>query len=94
MNTPDLSSNPLPSRGITLKAQKPDLFYGERSKLKTWILQFNRLFYIKGQIENKDKVVLASTYIKGDAKKWVLLIIRRYIDDGITDAGNAALVES
>jgi hypothetical protein len=35
MNTPDLSSNPLPSRGMTLKAQKPDLFYRDRSKLKT-----------------------------------------------------------
>jgi hypothetical protein len=69
MNTPDSSSNPLPSRGITLKAQKPNLFYRERSKLKTWILQFNRLFHIKGQIKNKDKVVLASTYIKGNAEK-------------------------
>jgi hypothetical protein len=69
INTPDSSSNPLPSRGITLKAQKPDLFYRERSKLETWILQFDRLFYIKGQIKNKDKVVLASTYIKGNAEK-------------------------
>jgi hypothetical protein len=79
---------------MTLKAQKPDLFYGERSKLKTWILQFDCLFHIEGQIENEDKVVLASTYMKGDAEKWVLLIIRRYMDDGITDAGNAALVKS
>jgi hypothetical protein len=69
MNTPDSSSNPPSSRGMTLKAQKPDLFYGERTKLKTWILQFDRLFHIEGQIENEDKVVLASTYIKGDAKK-------------------------
>jgi hypothetical protein len=69
MNTLDSSSNLLPSQGMTLKAQKPDLFYGERSKLETWILQFDRLFYIEGQIENKDKVVLASTYMKGDAEK-------------------------
>jgi hypothetical protein len=75
MNTPDSSSNSLPSRGMTLKAQKPDLFYGDRSKLETWILQFDRLFYIEGQIENEDKVVLASTYMKGDAEKWVILII-------------------
>jgi hypothetical protein len=94
MNTPDSSSNPLPSRGMTLKAQKPDLFYGERSKLETWILQFDRLFHIEGQIENEDKVVLASTYMKGDAEKWVIPIIRRYMDDAITDAGNAILVES
>jgi hypothetical protein len=54
---------------MTLKAQKPDLFYGERTKLKTWILQFDRLFHIEGQIENEDKVVLASTYMKGNAEK-------------------------
>jgi hypothetical protein len=32
--------------------------------------------------------------MKGDAEKWVILIIRRYMDDAITDAGNAMLVES
>jgi hypothetical protein len=32
--------------------------------------------------------------MRGDAEKWVLPIIRQYIDDKIEDARNAALVES
>jgi hypothetical protein len=45
-------------------------------------------------VDDSDKVVLASTYMKGDAEKWVILIIRRYMDDTIVDAGNTTLVES
>ena len=45
------------------------------------------------KIENDDKVILATTYIKGDAKKWVLPIIWKYIDDDITDKDNTNLVE-
>jgi hypothetical protein len=57
-------------RGNAIKVQKPNLFYGERAKLETWILQFNRLFHIEGdKVDNSNKVVLASTYMKGDAEK-------------------------
>jgi hypothetical protein len=31
--------------------------------------------------------------MKGPAEKWVLPIIRKYIDNSIMDAGNTALVE-
>jgi hypothetical protein len=79
----------------TLKAQKPDNFYGDRNKLENWILQFDRLFHIEGdKIDDDDKVILVSTYMKGDAEKWVLPILKTYMDDNINDAGNTALVES
>jgi hypothetical protein len=45
-------------------------------------------------VDDSDKVVLASTYMKGDAEKWVIPIIRQYMDDTIADAGNTTLVES
>jgi hypothetical protein len=32
--------------------------------------------------------------MKGDAEKWVILIIRRYMDDTIADVGNTILVEN
>jgi hypothetical protein len=35
MDTPEPSYS---YRGNTIKVQKPDLFYGERAKLETWIL--------------------------------------------------------
>jgi hypothetical protein len=72
----------------------PDLFYRDRSKLEDWILQFNRHFHIKGdKIKSADKVILVSTFMKGPAEKWVLPIIRKYMDNSIIDAGNTALVE-
>jgi len=36
---------------------------------------------------------LATTYLKGDAEKWSIPIIRRYMDNSIRDADNVALVE-
>jgi hypothetical protein len=77
-----------------LKVRMPDLFYRDCSKLEDWILQFNRHFYIKGdKIKSADKVVLVLTFIKEPAKKWVLPIIRKYMDNSIIDAGNTALVK-
>jgi len=53
-----------------LRLRQPDTFSGERDKLETWIMQFDRHFYIEGSnIVDKDKVTLASTFMKGDAKK-------------------------
>jgi hypothetical protein len=77
-----------------LKVKMPDLFYGDRSKLEDWILQFNRHFHIEGdKIKDVDKVILVSTYIKGPAEKWVLPIIQKYMDPNSYDAGNTVLVE-
>jgi hypothetical protein len=77
-----------------LKVKMPDLFYGDRSKLEDWILQFDRHFHIEGdKIEDVDKVILVSTYMKGPAEKWVLPIIRKYMDPNSHDAGNTVLVE-
>jgi hypothetical protein len=92
MDTPETSNGSHSHGG--LKVRMPDLFYGDRSKLEDWILQFDRHFHIEGdKIESADKVVLVSTFMKGPAEKWVLPIIRKYMDDSIMDAGNTALVE-
>jgi hypothetical protein len=68
MDTPKTSNSSYSHGG--LKIRMPDLFYGDRSKLEDWILQFDRYFYIKGdKIELADKVVLVLTFIKGPAEK-------------------------
>lgn len=78
-----------------LQVNKPGLYYGDRNKLESWILQFDRHFHVEGnRIEEADKVVLATTYMRGDAEKWVTPIIRKYMDDAIVDASNTALVEN
>jgi hypothetical protein len=37
--------------------------------------------------------MLATSYFQGNAEKWANLIIRWYMDDTITNANNASLVE-
>jgi hypothetical protein len=73
---------------------KPELYYGDRAKLETWILQFDRYFHLEGErINDIDKVMLATTYMRGDAEKWVIPIVRTYMDPAL-DTANSAIVES
>ena len=90
MDTPTASQ----TGGTAIKAYKPDLYHGDRNKLEAWLLQVDRYFHLAGdKIEDNDKVVLATSYHRGDAEKWSNPIIKRYMDDSITDADNTALVE-
>jgi hypothetical protein len=73
---------------------KPDLYYGERLKLETWILQFDRYFHMAGDaIESDDYVITATSYMKGDAEKWVAPLTRRYMDPDVDDDENKSLFE-
>lgn len=90
MNTPDASQ----TGGSTTLGNKPDLYHGDRNKLEAWLLQVDRFFHLQGdRIDDENKVVLATTYLRGDAEKWANPIIQRYMDDSIEDAENTALVE-
>lgn len=37
---------------------------------------------------------MASRYMKGDAKKWITLLLEKYIDTSIKDAKNTKTIES
>ena len=90
MNTPDASQ----TGGTSIRGNKPDMYHGDRNKLEAWILQVDRFFHLQGdRIEDNDKVVLATTYLRGDAEKWANPIIQRYMDDSIADQANTDLVE-
>jgi len=90
MDTPDAST----VFGSATRGMKPDPYHGDRRKLETWLLQMDRHFHVEGdKIENDDKVVVASTYMKGDAEKWVIPILRKYMDDTKVDEDNTTLVE-
>ena len=89
MDTPDASQ----TRGTTTCGNKPNLYHRDRKKLETWLLQVNRHFHLLGdKIDDNDKVVLATLYLRGDAKKWATPIIQRYMDNNIEDDENIALV--
>jgi hypothetical protein len=90
MNTPDASQ----TGGSANLGNKPDTYHGDRNKLEAWLLQVDRYFHLQGdRIEDDNKVVLATTYLRGDAEKWANPILQRYMDDSIEDADNTALVE-
>jgi hypothetical protein len=90
MDTPESST-----MGMThTRSAKPELYFGDRAKLETWILQFDRYFHLEGErIDDIDKVMLATTYMRGDAEKWVIPIVRTYMDPAL-DTANSAIVES
>jgi hypothetical protein len=74
---------------------KPDLYFGDRAKLETWILQFDRYYHMAGDhIEKDDEVINATSYMKGDAEKWVTPLLRRYMDADVDDKENQRLFES
>jgi hypothetical protein len=90
MDTPESSAY----GNTRTRAAKPELYHGDRAKLETWILQFDRYFHLEGdRIEDSDKVVLATTYMRGDAEKWANPFVRKYMDDTITDSENTTLME-
>jgi hypothetical protein len=90
MDTPDSSVH----GGRHARLAKPDLYHGDRTKLETWILQFDRYFHMAGDnIEDNDQVIHATSYMKGDAEKWVAPMLRRYMDTSIKDKENVKLFE-
>lgn len=93
METPD-ASEVTQILKPNLRMRQPDLFTGDRDHLETWILQFDRHFHIEGDnVVDEDKVTLATTYMRGDAEKWVTPILKRYMDGSVTDVANKRLVE-
>jgi hypothetical protein len=91
MDTPDASQT---TGGTANRANKPDTYHGDRKKLEAWLLQVDKYFHLAGdKIEDDDKVILATTYLRGDAEKWANPIIRRYMDTSVVDRANEKLVE-
>jgi hypothetical protein len=93
MDTPDTESIHIPSSKVRICA--PDKYYGERSKLRPWLLQMDRHFHVEGdRVADDDKVMIATTYMKDLAELWVTPHLERYLDDDIVDNENARLMEN
>ena len=72
--------------GKKAKPVKPDLYYRERSKLNSQLLQLEFYFsLINKSIKDKEKVIFAVSYIRGRALNWINTDIIRYIDDDNPD---------
>ena len=68
------------------KPIKPDLYYRERSKLNSWLLQLEFYFLLVNEsIKDKEKVIFAVSYMRGRALNWISTDITRYINDNDPD---------
>jgi len=66
------------------KVAAPDLFYGDRKKLRQFLNQvdLNLLFYAKNFQSEEQKTVYASTYLRGDAADWFEPYLRDFMNPG------------
>jgi hypothetical protein len=54
----------------TINVNKPDLYYGERSKLDDWLMQWDLFFMFQGEkIPNIKQVTFAASFMRGQAFK-------------------------
>ena len=69
-----------------VKPIKPDLYYRERSKLNSQLLQFEFYFsLINKSIKDKEKVIFAAFHMRGRALNWISTDIIRYINNDDPD---------
>jgi hypothetical protein len=90
MNTPDSIPH---TKGMKHKMAKPDLFYGDREKLESWLLQWDICFHMDEGTKEEDKAVLVSTYMRGRAQTWVTPKLKKYFDVDVHDERLTTLFE-
>ena len=63
----------------------PDLFYGDRDKVDEWLLQLHIYFTFQKGIENTKKPLFATTYMRGNAQKWIKPYLGKYLSGDDSD---------
>ena len=81
-NTTPVNNNTIVVPAGTLKVQKPDVFSGDRSKLRVFLTQAE--LYIGFNLDKfsgeQEKILWASTYFRGGAFDWIDTYVRDFID--------------
>ena len=72
----------IPPNGFKVAA--PDMFRGERKKLRQFLnqLDLNIMFYARSLDTEQQKVIYASTYLRDDAADWFEPYLRNYMNPG------------
>ena len=72
-----------------VKIAQPDLYYGERDKLESWLTQVSLyLAFMGDKIIPQRHPTFAITYLRGRAQKWVEPFLKKYME-GPNDNDNA-----
>ena len=81
-------------RGISVA--KPDLFYGDRDKVDNWLMQLQVYFtFQRGDLLPTSKQPLfATTYMRGNAQKWIKPYVVKYLSGEGVEEGIDAWMES
>jgi len=61
------------------RVARPDLYYGERSKLEDWLLQFDLFFKFEDDVDDNNKAPLMASYLRGSAAVWVKPFLIKYM---------------
>jgi len=70
------------AHGNASKVAKPDLYRGDRAKLEEWLLQVDLYFKFAGDaIDETDKASFVTTYMRGDAARWINPYLTKYLDE-------------
>jgi hypothetical protein len=63
-----------------IKVATPDLFYGDRTKLEDWLLQFDMYFTFQGsELDDNCHVSLVATFMRGAALQWIKPFLVKYM---------------
>jgi hypothetical protein len=76
----DNQSAARPTRAATSKIAKPDLWYGERTQLEPWLLQWDIYFHVEDQVKEEDKAMITISYMRGNAQQWAAPKLKSYFD--------------
>lgn len=65
-----------------VKIAQPDLYYGERDKLESWLTQISLyLAFMGDKIPAAKHATFAITYLRGRAQKWVEPFLKKYMEE-------------
>lgn len=79
-STPSVSGHTTTTSGDSGVA-KPDLYHGERAKLNDWLTQM-QLYLSLSKVDTNPKkhVLIAITYMRGNAQKWINPYLQVYLE--------------
>ena len=81
-------------RGISVA--KPDLFYGDRDKVDDWLMQLQVYFTFQrgDRLPTSKQPLFATTYMRGNAQKWIKPYVVKYLSGEGVEEGIDAWMES
>ena len=79
--TPDMDDSAILTTRSHVKVKSPDVYYGDNDKLEDWLIQLNLFFRFGPKVEETDKTVYATSFLRGRALKWIKPALTKYLKE-------------